>query len=137
MLALVLLHFFDVAIIGMFIDTGAEVEVVRLARSYLFWNGLFFLPLGALIVLAVRDPGGWAIPASPCWPGVAEMVARTGVALVLVPGLGLFRRVAGKPGCLGGRLYFPAARLHLDHGAILQTGCRQTGCGWNSRPENA
>ena len=27
-LALVLLHFFDVAIIGMFIDTGAEVEVV-------------------------------------------------------------------------------------------------------------
>src|SRR5699024_7294237 len=37
-LALVLLHFFDVAIIGMFIDTGAEVEVVSLARSYLFWN---------------------------------------------------------------------------------------------------
>ena len=95
-LALVLLHFFDVAIIGMFIDTGAEVEVVRLARSYLFWNGLFFLPLGALIVWRYVIQGlGYSSIAMLA--GVAEMVARTGVALVLVPGLGFFGASLANP----------------------------------------
>lgn len=94
--SLAFLHFFDVGIIGMFIDTNAELEVVSMAQEYLMWNSLFFLPLGALIVWRYVIQGlGYSSIAMLA--GVAEMIARTGVALVLVPMLGFFGASLSNP----------------------------------------
>lgn len=96
--SLVLLHFADVGIMGLFLDTEAELEIVEMGRSYLFWNSLFYLELGALIVWRYTIQGlGYSTLAMLA--GVAEMAARTGVALVLVPALGF----------LGAELSNPAA----------------------------
>lgn len=94
--SLVLLHFFDVAIIGLFIDTATELEIVALAQQYLLWNSLFFFPLGALIIWRYVIQGlGYSSVAMMA--GVAEMVARTGVALILVPMLGFFGATLANP----------------------------------------
>lgn len=94
--SLVLLHFFDVAIIGLFIDTATELEIVALAQQYLLWNSLFFFPLGALIIWRYVIQGlGYSSVAMMA--GVAEMIARTGVALVLVPMLGFFGATLANP----------------------------------------
>lgn len=96
--SLVILHYADVAIMGLFLDTGTEVVVVEMARHYLFMCSLFFVPLGALIVWRYTIQGlGYSTLAMLA--GVAEMVARTAVAIVLVPLLGF----------LGAELSNPAA----------------------------
>ena len=94
--SLLLLHFFDVGIIGMFIDTGTELEVVSMAQSYLFWNSVFYLPLGALIVWRY-DIQGLGYSSIAMLAGVAEMIARTAVALLLVPALGYFGASLANP----------------------------------------
>ena len=45
-----ILHFTDVQIMSLFLDTAKEVDIVNMGREYLFWNSVFFIPLGALIV---------------------------------------------------------------------------------------
>ena len=94
--SLLFLHFFDVGIIGMFIDTGTELEVVSMAQSYLFWNSVFYLPLGALIVWRY-DIQGLGYSSIAMLAGVAEMIARTAVALLLVPALGYFGASLANP----------------------------------------
>lgn len=94
--AAVFLHFFDVVIIGLFIDTAAETTIVNMARQYMFWNSLFFIPLGALIAWRYVIQGlGYSTLAMMA--GVAEMVARTAVALTLVPWLGFFGAELSNP----------------------------------------
>lgn len=110
----VLLHYFDVFIIGLFLDTTTEVTIVSMAREYLFWNGLFCIPLGALIVWRYVIQGlGYATLAMMA--GVAEMVARIAVAVALVPVLGYFGAELSNPAawvaaCL---FLFPAYRWTL------------------------
>lgn len=94
--AAVFLHFFDVIIIGLFIDTTAETTIVGMASEYMFWNSLFFIPLGALIVWRYVIQGlGYSTLAMMA--GVAEMVARTVVAITLVPRLGYFGAELSNP----------------------------------------
>lgn len=94
--SLVILHFCDVAIMGLFLDTTTEVEIVNMGRQYLFWNSVFFIPLGALIVWRYSIQGlGFSTLAMMA--GVAEMVARTAVAVVLVPVLGYFGAELANP----------------------------------------
>ena len=94
--ALVALHYCDVLIIGLFLDTSAEVTIVSMAREYMFWNSLFFIPLGALIVWRYVIQGlGYATLAMMA--GVAEMVARIAVAVALVPWLGYFGAELSNP----------------------------------------
>lgn len=96
--SLILLHFGDVAIMGLFLDTSTEVDIVRMGQEYLFWNSVFFIPLGALIVWRYTIQGlGYSTLAMMA--GVAEMVARTAVAIILVPVVGY----------LGAELANPAA----------------------------
>ena len=84
-----ILHFADVAVMSLFLDTTTEVEIVAMGREYLFWNSVFFVPLGALIVWRYSIQGlGFSTLAMMA--GVAEMIARTAVAIVLVPMLGYF-----------------------------------------------
>lgn len=94
--SLVILHFGDVAVMGLFLDTTTEVEIVDMGREYLFWNSVFFIPLGALIVWRYSIQGlGFSTLAMMA--GVAEMVARTAVAIVLVPVLGYFGAELANP----------------------------------------
>lgn len=94
--AAIFLHFFDVVIIGLFIDTEVETTIVSMASEYMFWNSLFFIPLGALIVWRYIIQGlGYSTLAMMA--GVAEMIARTIVALLLVPTLGYFGAELSNP----------------------------------------
>jgi putative MATE family efflux protein len=86
-LAAVALHFTDRLILGLFLDVATEVEIVQMAQKYLLWNSLAFAPLGLLIILRYTIQGaGYSTLAMLA--GVAEMAARTAVALLLVPALG-------------------------------------------------
>lgn len=94
--SLVILHFGDVTIMGLFLDTATEVQIVEMGRQYLFWNSVFFIPLGALIVWRYSIQGlGFSTLAMMA--GVAEMVARTLVAIALVPVLGYFGAELANP----------------------------------------
>lgn len=86
----------DVTIMGLFLDTAKEVEIVTMACDYLLWNSLFFVPLGWLIVWRYSIQGlGYSSLAMLA--GVTEMAARTGVALLLVPRLGYFGAELSNP----------------------------------------
>ena len=106
----------DVPVIGLFIDTRAEAEVVTLARTYLHWNVWFFAVLGLLILYryAIQGMGysGLAMIA-----GVAEMVARIGVALVLVPLFGFYGACLSNPAAWAAACVFllPAYRWTVKH----------------------
>ena len=90
------LHFTDVQIMSLFLDTAKEVDIVAMGREYLFWNSVFFVPLGALIVWRYSIQGlGFSTLAMMA--GVAEMIARTAVAIVLVPMLGYFGAELANP----------------------------------------
>lgn len=90
------LHFTDVQIMGLFLDTAKEVDIVAMGREYLFWNSVFFVPLGALIVWRYTIQG-LGFSSLAMLAGVAEMVARTAVAIVLVPVLGYFGAELSNP----------------------------------------
>ena len=90
------LHFTDVQIMGLFLDTAKEVDIVAMGREYLFWNSVFFVPLGALIVWRYTIQG-LGFSSLAMLAGVAEMVARTAVAIVLVPILGYFGAELSNP----------------------------------------
>ena len=90
------LHFTDVQIMSLFLDTAKEVDIVAMGREYLFWNSVFFVPLGALIIWRYTIQGlGFSTLAMMA--GVAEMVARTVVAIALVPVLGYFGAELSNP----------------------------------------
>ena len=90
------LHFTDVQIMSLFLDTAKEVDIVAMGREYLFWNSVFFVPLGALIIWRYTIQGlGFSTLAMLA--GVAEMVARTVVAIALVPVLGYFGAELSNP----------------------------------------
>lgn len=91
-----ILHFTDVQIMGLFLDTAKEVDIVAMGREYLFWNSVFFVPLGALIVWRYSIQG-LGFSSLAMLAGVAEMVARTAVAIVLVPVLGYFGAELSNP----------------------------------------
>ena len=97
---------------GLFLDTGSEREIVRMGQEYLFWNSVFFIPLGALIVWRYTIQGlGYSTLAMLA--GVAEMAARTLVAILLVPLLGYFgaELPIRRPGSL---LPVPVSGLQMD-----------------------
>ena len=84
-----ILHFTDIYIMSLFLDTAKELDIVAMGREYLFWNSVFYVPLGALIVWRYTIQGlGYSTLAMMA--GVAEMIARTAVAIALVPLLGYF-----------------------------------------------
>lgn len=106
----------DKAIIGLFIDVTAQAEIVSMAQEYLFWNAMFFVPLGALIVWRYTIQGlGYSTLAMVA--GVAEMAARTIVAITLVPLLGFFGAELSNPAAWVAACVFlyPAYRWTMRH----------------------
>ncbi len=109
--ALAALRFCDVLILGLFLDTSAEPTIVAMAQEYMRMNSYFFIPLGALIVWRYVIQGlGYSTLAMMA--GVAEMVARTVVAVTLVPLLGYFGAELSNPAAWVGACVFlyPAYR---------------------------
>jgi len=94
--SLIILHFADVTIMSLFLDTETEAEIVAMGRQYLFWNSVFFVPLGALIVWRYSIQG-LGFSSLAMMAGVAEMIARTAVAVLLVPVLGYFGAELANP----------------------------------------
>ena len=91
-----ILHFTDIYIMSLFLDTAKELDIVAMGREYLFWNSVFYVPLGALIVWRYTIQGlGFSTLAMMA--GVAEMIARTAVAIALVPPLGYFGAELSNP----------------------------------------
>lgn len=91
-----ILHFTDIYIMSLFLDTAKELDIVAMGREYLFWNSVFYVPLGALIVWRYTIQGlGYSTLAMMA--GVAEMIARTAVAIALVPPLGYFGAELSNP----------------------------------------
>ena len=98
-------------ILGLFLDTSAEPTIVAMAQEYMRMNSYFFIPLGALIVWRYVIQGlGYSTLAMMA--GVAEMVARTVVAVTLVPLLGYFGAELSNPAAWVGACVFlyPAYR---------------------------
>ena len=92
----IILHFADIYIMSLFLDTAKELDIVAMGREYLFWNSVFYVPLGALIVWRYTIQGlGFSTLAMMA--GVAEMIARTVVAIALVPVLGYFGAELSNP----------------------------------------
>ena len=92
------LHFTDVQIMGLFLDTAKEVDIVAMGREYLFWNSVFFVPLGALIIWRYTIQGlGFSTLAMMA--GVAELAGRGITATI----------AAGKSSYIGTCLASPVA----------------------------
>jgi amino acid carrier protein len=113
-----ILHFTDVQIMGLFLDTAKEVDIVAMGREYLFWNSVFFVPLGALIVWRYTIQG-LGFSSLAMLAGVAEMIARTAVAIILVPILGYFGAELANPAA------WVAACLFAVSGLICWCGISQ------------
>ena len=108
-----ILHFTDVQIMSLFLDTAKEVDIVAMGREYLFWNSVFFVPLGALIVWRYSIQG-LGFSSLAMLAGVAEMVARTAVANCTGPGSGILRRGAVQSRRMDRGLPVPVPCIPLD-----------------------
>ncbi|MGN0974616.1 MAG: MATE family efflux transporter [Gemmiger sp.] len=122
--SMALIYLFDRSVFSLFLETNTATEIFDAAHQYLVWNGWFYLLLGALIVWRYAIQGlGYSTLAMMA--GVAEMIARTLVALALVPVLGYFGACLANPAawiaaCL---FLFPAYRWTLRHlENLLQAG---------------
>ena len=87
LLALVVIFLFGPALLALFVDPASDPEVLQMAVRYIRFNGLFYIPLMFVNVLRLSIQGmGYTKIAMLA--GVFEMIARTLVALFLVPALG-------------------------------------------------
>ena len=69
-----ILRVLDVPLISLFLESS-EVEIMANARSFIFWNSVFYIPLAVLIIYRYTIQGlGYSGLAM--FAGVAEMVAR-------------------------------------------------------------
>ena len=79
--------FFAKPLLGLFIDSRAEAEVTDMGAQFLTTNAAFYIPL--LFVNIVRlSIQGMGYTRVAMLAGLCEMIARTAVALLLVPALG-------------------------------------------------
>ena len=108
-----------------------------MGREYLFWNSVFFVPLGALIVWRYSIQGlGFSTLAMMA--GVAEMIARTAVAIVLVPMLGYFGAELANPAAWIAACIFlyPAYHWTVGPAASWTTACWPPACIFRAKARN-
>ena len=86
-LAFIVVLIFVRPLLGLFIDSQAEVEVTEMGAKFLTINAAFYIPL--LFVNIVRlSIQGMGYTRVAMLAGLSEMIARTAVALLLVPAIG-------------------------------------------------
>ena len=90
-----ILRVLDVPLISLFLESS-EVEIMANARSFIFWNSVFYIPLAVLIIYRYTIQGlGYSGLAM--FAGVAEMVARAMVGFWFVPLWGYFAACIASP----------------------------------------
>ena len=90
-----ILRVMDVPLISLFLESS-EVEIMANARSFIFWNSVFYIPLAVLIIYRYTIQGlGYSGLAM--FAGVAEMVARVMVGCWFVPLWGYFAACIANP----------------------------------------
>ena len=90
-----ILRVLDVPLISLFLESS-EVEIMANARSFIFWNSVFYIPLAVLIIYRYTIQGlGYSSLAM--FAGVAEMVARAMVGFWFVPLWGYFAACIASP----------------------------------------
>ena len=90
-----ILRVLDVPLISLFLESS-EVEIMANARSFIFWNSVFYIPLAVLIIYRYTIQGlGYSGLAM--FAGVAEMVARAMVGFWFVPLWGYFAACIANP----------------------------------------
>ena len=71
-------------LLSMFVDADANAAVMDMGVEYLFFNAAFYIPLLFVNIVRLSIQGmGFTRPAM--FAGLFEMIARTAVALILVP----------------------------------------------------
>lgn len=93
--SVVIMYFFAKDFTYLFVDSS-HTDIVNNATMYLQINSYFYLLLGILTIFRYSIQGLGYSNLSMC-SGVAEMIARTGVSLWLVPALGFFGVCLGDP----------------------------------------
>lgn len=91
----VIMYFFASDFTYLFVDPS-QTEIVKNSTMYLQINSYFYILLGVLTVFRYSIQGLGYSNLSMC-SGVAEMIARTGISLWLVPALGFLGVCLGDP----------------------------------------
>ena len=82
--ACAVIHLFDHQLLGLFVNAAEEPQVMAMASHFIRMNSDFYIPL--LLVNIVRlSVQGMGFTRAAMFAGVFEMIARTSVALLLVP----------------------------------------------------
>ena len=104
-----ILRVLDVPLISLFLESS-EVEIMANARSFIFWNSVFYIPLAVLIIYRYTIQGlgfsGLAMFAGVArwWPAHGGLLVRAAVGLLC----GLHRQPCGM-----------VLRLLLPHPGVL------------------
>ena len=116
-----ILRVLDVPLISLFLESS-EVEIMANARSFIFWNSVFYIPLAVLIIYRYTIQGlGYSGLAM--FAGVAEMVARAMVLLVRAA-LGLLCGMHRQPCGMVLRLFLPHPGVLCSAQAADERACR-------------
>ncbi len=83
--------------VGLFLDTAKEVDIVAMGREIICSGTACSLCLWARLIVWRYTIQGFGFSSLAMLAGVAEMVARTAVAIVLVPILGYFGAELSNP----------------------------------------
>ena len=109
--ALVVLFFTTDYIALLFVD-AAEVEIIRLTRRFILASALFYIPLTGVNVYRFCIQGmGYSVFA--ILAGVFEMLARTLVAIFLIPVIGFNGACLANPAAWIAADIFPVSYTHL------------------------
>ena len=110
----VILHFADRLLIGLFLDAGQDAggAILADARSFLFWNSVFYIPLAVLIVYRYSIQG-LGFSGLAMFAGVFEMFARGVVGFYLVPVFGYWAACIASPAAWFAACFFLLPAYHL------------------------
>lgn len=130
----VIFHYADRLVIGLFLDSG-EAAIMANAQKFLFWNSVFYIPLGVLIVYRYTIQGlGYSGVAM--FAGVAEMLARAVVGCLLVGRFGYIAVCIASPAAWFAACFFliPAYRIVMRRLERAQQAWRPEGAGAGAQP---
>ena len=110
----VILHFADRLLIGLFLDASQDAggAILADARSFLFWNSVFYIPLAVLIVYRYSIQG-LGFSGLAMFAGVFEMFARGVVGFYLVPVFGYWAACIASPAAWFAACFFLLPAYHL------------------------
>ena len=110
----VILHFADRMLIGLFLDASQDAggAIMADARSFLFWNSAFYIPLAVLIVYRYSIQG-LGFSGLAMFAGVFEMFARGLVGFYLVPVFGYWAGCIASPVAWFAACFFLLPAYHL------------------------